>query len=91
MPAAILPEIVAARRAIVERENNRVEAALDLLRAALSGREIPPGKPDTRSGNILLLRANIERAIRELTDERAYHEDAVETLRKAVAPRPTTT
>jgi hypothetical protein len=82
-PIELLTERQAAQQAMIDLENGRNDAALDILRRALSRRTPPPpGRPDRRSTPILRLRAHIERALKEI--EHAYIPAAIRTLRRGL-------
>jgi hypothetical protein len=66
-PIELVTEYQAAQQAITELKNGRNDAALDILKCAVSRRTPPAsGRPDTRSNAIVYLRANIEKALLEI-------------------------
>ena len=65
-PIPLMPERLAAQRAIEELEGGEPCVALEVLRAALSRRQPPQNGPDRRSTPVIRLRAYIEQAICEL-------------------------
>jgi len=77
------PERQAAEAAIVELEHGRSDAALKLLRGALSRGGPPKTGPDHRPADIVQLRAYIEQAAVEL--EHGEPTYALPTLRRGIA------
>lgn len=81
-PFPLLPERVAAQRAIAELEGGRPSAALELLREALRRRRPPQSGTDTRPMPVVRLRAYIEQAICEL--EHGCPDFALRDLRSGI-------
>jgi len=80
-PIRLLPERSAVQQAIRELEAGRADAALDLLRRALSRRKPPKEHADRRTADIVRLRAHIEKSIVELEHNGPTH--ALRTLQLA--------
>jgi hypothetical protein len=67
-------------------ERGQVDEALGVLRKILGRRKPPERGVDRRSESIVLVRANIEKAVAELEHGDSVH--AVITLRRAIKSEP---